>query len=93
MAAPKRKTPPRSAPARKSKADPAPRILVVEARFYDELADTLLAGAERALEAAGATWERITVPGALEIPARFPSRPLRPKSARRRSTARSRWAA
>ena len=68
MAAPKRKTPPRSAPARKSKADPAPRILVVEARFYDELADTLLAGAERALEAAGATWERITVPGALEIP-------------------------
>jgi 6,7-dimethyl-8-ribityllumazine synthase len=45
------------------------RILIVEARFYDDIADALLAGAVRAIEAAGATYERITVPGALEIPA------------------------
>jgi 6,7-dimethyl-8-ribityllumazine synthase len=45
------------------------RILVVEARFYDDIADALLAGASRALEEAGADWERITVPGSLEIPA------------------------
>jgi 6,7-dimethyl-8-ribityllumazine synthase len=45
------------------------RILVVEARFYDDIADALLAGATRALEAVGATADRITVPGSLEIPA------------------------
>jgi 6,7-dimethyl-8-ribityllumazine synthase len=46
-----------------------PHVLIVEARFYDEIADLLLAGATRALEAAGATFDRVTVPGALEIPA------------------------
>jgi 6,7-dimethyl-8-ribityllumazine synthase len=45
------------------------RILVVEARFYDDIADALLAGASRALEQAGAKWDRLTVPGSLEIPA------------------------
>jgi 6,7-dimethyl-8-ribityllumazine synthase len=45
------------------------RILVVEARFYDDIADALLAGATGVLEAAGARWDRITVPGSLEIPA------------------------
>jgi 6,7-dimethyl-8-ribityllumazine synthase len=45
------------------------RILIVEARFYDDIADALLAGATRALEQAGARFERITVPGSLEIPA------------------------
>ena len=45
------------------------RILVVEARFYDDIADALLAGATRALEQAGATFDRLTVPGSLEIPA------------------------
>ena len=44
-------------------------ILIVEARFYGDLADELAAGAIDAIEAAGATWERIEVPGALEIPA------------------------
>jgi len=39
------------------------RILVVEARFYDDIADALLAGATRALEAAGAAFERVSVPG------------------------------
>jgi 6,7-dimethyl-8-ribityllumazine synthase len=46
-----------------------PHIMIVEARFYDELLDELLAGAKEALEAAGATYEVFTVPGALEIPA------------------------
>ena len=45
------------------------RILVVEARFYDDIANALLAGATRALQAAGASFDRITVPGSLEIPA------------------------
>lgn len=43
------------------------RILVVEARFYEDIADSLLAGALAALERAGAAVERVTVPGALEI--------------------------
>ena len=46
-----------------------PHLLIVEARFYDEIADLLLAGAMRALEQAGATFDKVTVPGALEIPA------------------------
>jgi 6,7-dimethyl-8-ribityllumazine synthase len=45
------------------------RILVVEARFYDDIADALLAGATRALELAGAKFDRVTVPGSLEVPA------------------------
>jgi len=45
------------------------RILVVEARFYDHIADMLLAGATRVLDAAGAAYDRVTVPGSLEIPA------------------------
>ena len=44
------------------------RILIVEARFYSDLADELLQGASDALEAHGATYEVVTVPGALEIP-------------------------
>ena len=45
------------------------RILIVEARFYDDIADALLAGAVHALQAAGAQHDHVTVPGALEIPA------------------------
>jgi 6,7-dimethyl-8-ribityllumazine synthase len=44
------------------------RILIVEARFYEEIADALLAGATRALEQARANFELISVPGSLEIP-------------------------
>jgi 6,7-dimethyl-8-ribityllumazine synthase len=44
------------------------RILVVEARFYDDIADALLAGAIGALEAAGAAFDRVSVPGSLEVP-------------------------
>jgi 6,7-dimethyl-8-ribityllumazine synthase len=46
-----------------------PHLLIVEARFYDDLADALLEGAKAALDEAGATYDVATVPGALEIPA------------------------
>jgi 6,7-dimethyl-8-ribityllumazine synthase len=45
------------------------RILIVEARYYEALADELLKGARAAVAAAGAVAEVVTVPGALEIPA------------------------
>src|SRR2546423_7352152 len=45
------------------------RILVVEARFYDDVADMLLRGAKRVLKDAGARLDLVSVPGALEIPA------------------------
>jgi 6,7-dimethyl-8-ribityllumazine synthase len=45
-----------------------PHILIIEARFYDEIADDLLKGARGALEAKGATSEVISVPGILELP-------------------------
>ncbi|AID29537.1 6,7-dimethyl-8-ribityllumazine synthase [Mesorhizobium sp. USDA 4775] len=44
-------------------------LLIVEARFHDDLADALLDGATSALEEAGATYDVVTVPGSLEIPA------------------------
>lgn len=44
-------------------------ILVIEARFYADIADELRAGAMAALEAAGAEVETVSVPGVLEIPA------------------------
>jgi 6,7-dimethyl-8-ribityllumazine synthase len=44
------------------------RILIVEARYYDDIGDALLEGAVAALDAAGVTHTRINVPGALEIP-------------------------
>jgi 6,7-dimethyl-8-ribityllumazine synthase len=45
------------------------RVLIVEARFYPEISDALYEGAARALESAGVASERVSVPGALEIPA------------------------
>jgi 6,7-dimethyl-8-ribityllumazine synthase len=67
-----------AAPASKPAAQPAAkppapkreplRMLVVESRFYIHLADMLLAGAQRVLQEAGAEFDRITVPGSLEIP-------------------------
>jgi 6,7-dimethyl-8-ribityllumazine synthase len=43
-------------------------LLVLEARFYGAICDELCAGAIAAVERAGATWERLAVPGALELP-------------------------
>jgi 6,7-dimethyl-8-ribityllumazine synthase len=44
------------------------RILIIEARFYEGISDELAAGAIAELAAAGCTYDRIAVPGALEIP-------------------------
>ena len=44
------------------------RLLVLEARFYADLCDELVKGAIAAIERSGATWDRVAVPGALEIP-------------------------
>lgn len=44
-------------------------LLIIEARFHDGLADALLEGATTALDEAGATYDVVTVPGSLEIPA------------------------
>ena len=45
-----------------------PHVLVVEARFYEDISDALFEGAKLALDQRGATYERVAVPGALEIP-------------------------
>ena len=44
------------------------KFLIVEARYYDGIGEMLLTGATRVLEASGATWDIVNVPGALEIP-------------------------
>ena len=54
--------PRRSAMREPSKLDGV-RMLVVEARFYEDIADALLAGATRALQQAGAEFDRVSVPG------------------------------
>ena len=61
MAAPKRK------PGTKTVKPVGARILVVEARFYHDIADALLAGCAKALDDAKASWDIVTVPGSLEI--------------------------
>lgn len=43
-------------------------ILIIEARFYDDIADELSAGAIAELEKAGVSYEKIAVPGALKSP-------------------------
>jgi len=42
--------------------------MIVEARFYEPLADELVRGAVAALDKAGVSYERFAVPGAFEIP-------------------------
>jgi 6,7-dimethyl-8-ribityllumazine synthase len=63
----------KSGVAKRGKASSKPsdklRLLIVESRFYNDIADALLRGASYVLDQAGAQYECITVPGALEIPA------------------------
>jgi len=47
----------------------APHVLIVEGRFYEDLAEEMAAGAVAALQAAGTSFERLAVPGAFEVPA------------------------
>jgi len=44
-------------------------ILVIEARYYDEIADNMVVGATPVIEDAGLSIERMSVPGTFEIPA------------------------
>jgi len=46
----------------------APAILIVEARFYDDIADELYDGASAEIARHGGFCERISVPGVLEVP-------------------------
>ena len=43
-------------------------ILIVEARFYQDMADALAEGAQAVLQQAGCQVKRISVPGVLEVP-------------------------
>ncbi|WP_068305031.1 6,7-dimethyl-8-ribityllumazine synthase [Pararhodobacter sp. CCB-MM2] len=45
------------------------KALIVVAPYYRDIADDMIAGAKATLEEAGASWELIEVPGALEVPA------------------------
>lgn len=49
-------------------ADIGAHILMIEGRFHEDVADEMVAGAIAVLEAHGCTYERVAVPGALEIP-------------------------
>lgn len=48
--------------------DKPAKLLIVVAPYYKDIADMLVAGATAEIEAAGATWDLIEVPGALEVP-------------------------
>lgn len=43
------------------------KILIVEARYYEDICEALLAGAKAKLDSAGYEYDVVTVPGALEI--------------------------
>jgi len=70
--------------SKQSKQTDGLRILIVEARFYDHISDELLRGATRALDEMGARYDRVSVPGALEIP---PAIAIAVDAARRRRAA------
>ncbi|AKK19911.1 6,7-dimethyl-8-ribityllumazine synthase [Candidatus Liberibacter africanus] len=46
-----------------------PRVLIVEARFYEEHSANLLTGCVNVLENRDVGWDHIVTPGVLEIPA------------------------
>lgn len=45
------------------------RILIAEARFYQDISDQLVQGVTAVLDEAGAQFERVAVPGSFELPA------------------------
>lgn len=49
--------------------DTKPHVLILEARFYAEISDMLATGAIAALNGHRLSYERLEVPGAMEIPA------------------------
>ena len=64
----------------------APHIMIVEARFYEDIGDALIDSAIHVLEEANATYERFQVPGTFELPAaiQFAVRSMDFYTARRR---------
>jgi 6,7-dimethyl-8-ribityllumazine synthase len=52
-----------------SEGEVVPHVLIVEARYYEDVADELLKGAVAALDAAGVPYDKVSVPGAFELPA------------------------
>ena len=44
------------------------RVVVVAGQWHDVITDGLIAGAERVLEASGADWRLVRVPGSFELP-------------------------
>ena len=41
------------------------KVLIVVSPYYKDIADNMIAGAKAELEAAGATWDLVEMPGAL----------------------------
>ena len=58
-----------SRPAATFAFETPPHLMIVEARFYSDIADFQLQGVKAVLDKVSATYEMISVPGALEIPA------------------------
>lgn len=58
-----------SAPPKKFSFEAKPHLLVVEARYYEEVSDHLFAGVQTVLDLNGASYDRLVVPGTFEIPA------------------------
>jgi len=44
------------------------KVLIVTSPYYKDISENQIAGAKAELEKAGATWDMVEVPGALEIP-------------------------
>lgn len=59
---------PRRAPLKDQTDISGSHVLIVEARFYDDIQDALLEAAKAELKDAGCSCDVITVPGSLEIP-------------------------
>ncbi len=51
-----------------SSTDAGYSVLIIEGRFYEDITDELAKGAIAVLEENGVAYERVSVPGALEIP-------------------------